>query len=373
MPNRLLDCVRHAALLRNGGGLSDGQLLALFVKGRDGDAFAALVSRHGPMVLGVCRRLLANPEDAEDAFQATFLVLARKAGSVSTPDALAGWLYRVAYRAALEVRAYNARRRSREQPMEDLPHPEVASEDDHRELLAFLDRELDRLPDKYRLPVVLCELEGRGRKEVARLLGVPEGTLSWRLAQARKLLAKRLSRHGVAISAGALTAALAPGAASAQLRSSTVKVALAAGAVPADVLAVVEGVVKVMLLSKLKITVCAAALMLLVGVGASGLTYRAAAQQPNGADFPSPPPGALQPKQAESVSSPREPARGGPQADELEALRLEVEALRKELRATKERVRALEEERGAQKLRGPGQPRGFSTTTDNPLSGAQGR
>jgi RNA polymerase sigma factor (sigma-70 family) len=334
MPNRLLDCVRRAALLRDGGGLSDGQLLALFVRRRDGDAFAALLNRHGPMVMGVCRRVLRDRQDAEDAFQATFLVFAGKAGSVSTPDALAGWLYRVAYRTALEARARNARRRGKEQQMKDLPHPESEPEDGHRELLALLDRELDRLPDKYRVPVVLCELEGRGRKDVARLLGLPEGTLSWRLAQAKKMLAKRLSRHGLAIPGGALAAAMAPGAVSAQLRASTVKAAMSAGAVPAGVLTVAEGVIKAMLLTKLKITVCAAALMLLAGVGATGLTYRATAQQP---------------RQETALA-------GRPQADDLESLRLEIEALRKELRAMRDRFKALEEEVGA--LRGRGGPPG---------------
>src|SRR5690348_14444142 len=114
MPNRLIDCVRRAALLKDGGGLNDGQLLGLFVKHRDGDAFAALLKRHSPMVMGVCRRVLSNLHDAEDAFQATFLIFARKAGSVKAQDSVAGWLYRVAYRTALEARARITRRRSKE-------------------------------------------------------------------------------------------------------------------------------------------------------------------------------------------------------------------------------------------------------------------
>ena len=333
MPNRLLDCVRRVAL----GGLSDGQLLALFVKHRDGDAFAALLNRHGPMVMGVCRRVLLNQHDAEDAFQATFLIFARKAGSVKAQDSVGGWLYRVAYRTALEARARNARRRGKEQQVNELPHPESQADEGQRELLALLDKELDRLPDKYRLPVVLCELEGRSRKEVARTLGLAEGTLSWRLAEAKKLLAKRLSRYGAALSSGALVAAMLEGTASAgispTLRASTVKVALTAEAVPAKVLALMEGVLKAMLLTKLKITVCAAALMLLAGIGATGVTYRATAQQP-------------------ALAS-------RPQADELEALRLEIEALRKSLQATRERVKTLEGEVSALKGQSHG-PQGMA-------------
>lgn len=327
MPKRLLDCLRRVVLLRDGGGLSDGQLLTLFVKHHDADAFAALLNRHGPMVMGVCRRILRHQQDAEDAFQATFLIFARKARSVTAQDALAGWLYRVAYRTALEARARIVRRRAKEQQVNELPHPGIEPDEGHGELLVLLDKEIDRLPDKYRVPLVMCELEGQSRKEVAHLLGMPEGTLSWRLAQAKKRLAKRLSRQGLAISGAALTAVMAPGTASAFLRAATAKAALTAGVVPAEVLALTEGVIKIMLLSKLKTTVFAGTLMLLAGMGASGLTYRATAQQPK----------------AEAALASR------PQADELEALRLEIDALRKELRATKERVKVLEDE---QKRRG---------------------
>jgi len=342
MPKRLLDCIRRVAL----GRLSDGQLLALFVGHRDGDAFAALLNRHGPMVMGVCRRVLRNQEDAEGAFQATFLIFARKAGSVNARESLAGWLYRVAYRTALEARARIARRRVKEQQVDELPHPAAEPEDGQRELMALLDKELDRLPEKYRVPVVLCELEGRSRKEVARLLGVPEGTLSWRLAQAKKMLARRLSRYGsitvaVVFAEGAASAGLSPA-----LRASTVKVVLTAGAVPAKVMALTEGMMKAMLLSKLKITACAAVLMVLTGVGATGLTYRAAAQQPG------------------NVLAQTRTGERRPQADELEALRLEIEALRKSLQATRERVKTLEGEMSALKgksggpagMPGAGQP-----------------
>jgi RNA polymerase sigma factor (sigma-70 family) len=293
------------------------------------------------MVMGVCRRVLSNPHDAEDAFQATFLVFARKADSVKTHDSLAGWLYRVAYRTSLEARARIARRRSKEQQLDDVPHPGTEPDESRRELLALLDKELDRLPDKYRVPVVLCELEGVSRKEAARTLGLAEGTLSWRLAQAKKLLSKRLARHGLAISGGTLAAAMTPGVASACLRASTVK-AVTAGAVPAQVLALTEGVMKVMLLTKLKVAICVGTLALVAGVGVSGLTYRAMAEEPKQLEYY----GSVLAKNAESR----------PATDDFEALRLEIEALRKSLQATRERVKSLEDEVSALKGQRQGPP-----------------
>jgi RNA polymerase sigma factor (sigma-70 family) len=326
--NGLMNRLRRAAVRQDSGGLSDGHLVARFVMHRDGDAFAVLVKRHGRMVMGVCRRVLLNPHDAEDAFQATFLVLARKAASVAAPNALGGWLYRVAYRTALEARAKIARRHATEQQVKDMPDPHVEPEDGWRELLSLLDRELDRLPDKYRVPVVLCELEGKSRKEVAGYLHIPEGTLSSRLAHAKKLLARRLSRYGAALSVGSLTAVLSREPASAcvpaSLLHSTVRAAvLTAGAVSARVVELTGGVIKAMLLSKLRL-VWAVALAAVVGVGAVGLTYRQAAAQAT-------PSNAL-PRAARAT------------ADELEELRLEVAALRKGLEVTRERVRSLENE-----------------------------
>ena len=158
--------------------LTDGQLLRQYLERRDEDAFAVLVRRHGPMVLAVCRRLLGHAQDAEDAFQATFVILARKGHRITVQQTISGWLHGVAYRVAQDVRRRTIRRKAKEQQVQDMPHPSVLAEEDQRELLAVLDRELARLPDKYRLPVILCELEGRSRMEAARQLGVPEGTLS---------------------------------------------------------------------------------------------------------------------------------------------------------------------------------------------------
>jgi RNA polymerase sigma factor (sigma-70 family) len=283
----LLRQLRRAALLLDGGGLTDGQLLECFIGQRDELAFEALVRRHGPMVLGVCRRVLRNPEDAEDAFQATFLVLVRKATSIGQRELLGNWLYGVAYRTALDARAATTRRRARERQVSPMPEPEAGDEADvWRDLRPLLDQELNRLPDKYRVLVVLCDLEGRTRREAARYLGIPEGTLSGRLTTARRLLAKRLAHHGLALSGGALMAALSPSAASAcvplPLVTSTVQAATAvaagqaaAGVVSAKVAALAEGVLKAMFVTKLKISV----LLLVLGVvvGASVLAYQPSA------------------------------------------------------------------------------------------------
>jgi RNA polymerase sigma factor (sigma-70 family) len=320
--------LRRVALLQAGDGASDGALLESFVSRREEAAFEVLLRRHGAMVLGVCRRVLGDAHDAEDAFQATFLVLARKAASVRPREMVGHWLYGVAYRTALKARTMNAKRRAKERRAGELPRREPRAEGAPDELLARLDAELHRLPDKYRVPVVLCELEGKSRRRVARLLGLPEGTLSWRLAHAKKLLARRLSRYGAALSVSSLAAVLSRDAAAAcvpaSLLHSTARAAiLTAGVVSARVVALTDGVIKAMLLSKLKL-VWAVALAVVVGVGAVGVTYRQAAAQPAPSNAPS------------------RSARA--RADELEELRLEVAALRKGLEATRERVRGLEEE-----------------------------
>jgi RNA polymerase sigma factor (sigma-70 family) len=335
MPTGRMQQVIHslgAALLqREGSDVPDRELLERFRARRDEAAFAALVRRHARMVLGVCRRVVGHAQDAEDAFQATFLVLARRPGAIAPRAAVGGWLYGVAYRTALAARARSARRAAREKQVKEMPHPEVAPDDSCRELVPLLDRELDRLPEKYRLPVVLCELEGRPRKEVARQLGVPEGTLSSRLATARKMLARRLAPYGPSVSAAALATLLtesASAAVPAALVASTVRAA--AGAVPAEVAALTQGVIKAMFVAKLKGIAWVTMLALAVSVGGVGLTYRTAA------------------------AAPQEPARAA--RDDLDALRLEIEALRKSLQATRSRVQALEGEISTLKGRAEAKP-----------------
>src|SRR5437868_5839550 len=192
---RAIEDIRRAMFHQAASCLSDGQLLDRFTQDRDEAAFAALVRRHGPLVWGVCRRVLRSHHDAEDAFQATFLVLARKAASIASRGLLANWLYGVAYNTAIKARSLAARRKAREKQVTEMPEPEPARHDPWHDLQPLLDQELSRLPDKYRAPVVLCDLGGKTRKEAARLLGCPEGTVAGRLARGRVMLARRLARH----------------------------------------------------------------------------------------------------------------------------------------------------------------------------------
>src|SRR6266853_432622 len=196
--------IRHflADVGPDGGGMTDCELLARFLSSRDDNALAALVRRHAPMVWGVCCRLLYNRHDAEDAFQATFLVLVRKAADVPR-QAVANWLYGVARQTAVRVRATAAKRGRRETQVVNMPEP-TGTEVRDADWQSVLDEELSRLPDHYRGVLVLCDLEGMTRKDAARQLGLPEGTVASRLARARALLARRLARHGLAVSGGTL-------------------------------------------------------------------------------------------------------------------------------------------------------------------------
>jgi RNA polymerase sigma factor (sigma-70 family) len=177
---------------------TDGQLLERFVSRRDESAFAALVRRHGRMVLGVCRRVLGDAHHAEDASQAAFLVLVRKAASLGRPPSLANWLYAVAYRTALKARANAARRWACERQAVPLPPTAPPDEVVRREARAALDEELSRLPECYRAPLVLCYLEGRTNEDAARALGWPTGSISYWLARGRAILRERLTRRGLA-------------------------------------------------------------------------------------------------------------------------------------------------------------------------------
>lgn len=280
--NSIHRLVRHlvrADELRQLHDLTDGQLLESFLRTREEAAFAVLVTRHGPLVLGVCCRVLGNVQDAEDVFQAAFLALARKGSSIGRSESIGNWLYRVALRAALRVRRQRVLRGTREKQVQDMPHPAMNPPPDRdEELLALLDEELSRLPDKYRIPVLLCELEGRSRSDVARELKLPEGTLSSRLATARKMLAKRLERRGFAVSGTALASIFSQSSVSAAMVSSTVKAAT--GVASIKVAALTEGIVKAMYLTKLKTGSALLAVMLAsVGTGAVAL-YGIAEEKP---------------------------------------------------------------------------------------------
>jgi len=247
------DALRQLATLFNVGaaaGLSDGQLLGRYLT-REPEAaelaFAALVERHGPMVLRVCRRVLDDPHAAQDAFQATFLVLARRGGSVRRRDSVASWLHGVALRVAGRARRSAALRRSHERRYagrvsEAVPGPCG----DAADLGPVLHEEISRLPDRYRTPVILCYLEGQTCEQAAGRLGCPVGTVKSRLARARDRLRRRLARRGLApVGVGALLSAEATrGAVPARLAEATARAAVTSGAVPAAVHELVQGVLK---------------------------------------------------------------------------------------------------------------------------------
>jgi RNA polymerase sigma factor (sigma-70 family) len=265
--------VRQALLAEHEQGASDAQLLTRFLEQRDEAALAALVRRHAPMVWGVCRRTLRNAADVEDAFQATFLVLVRKAASVRPREMVGNWLYGVARQTALKARATAARRGARERQVARMPEPE-AKRDVRDDLSSLLDEELSRLPGKYRAVLVLCDLEGQPRPAAARQLGLPEGTIASRLARARTMLAKRLARHGLGVTAGSVAAALAAEAVAAPpaLVSAAVRTAWAVASgqggavVSAQVGALTERVVKAMFLTQIK-----KAMAVLLALGAAAL------------------------------------------------------------------------------------------------------
>ena len=282
--------LRRAMLLHKGAEQSDGELLGRMIDHRDEAALAALVQRHGPMVWGTCRRLL-NHHDAEDAFQATFIVLVRKAASVVPREMVGNWLYGVAHRSALQARRTADRRRAREVQVTEMPDTAAGPQDHWPEVQPLLDEELSRLPDNYRAVIVLCDLEGRTRKDVAHQLGCPEGTVAGRLARARAMLAKRLAQRGVTVSGGVLAAVLAQNAASAVVPvavvSNTIGAATlvaagqvaTAGIVSVEVATLTEGVLKAMLISKLKVVIAIVVALGFLTTGATVLTHRMAAAE----------------------------------------------------------------------------------------------
>jgi RNA polymerase sigma factor (sigma-70 family) len=266
--------------------LTDAELLERFASGQE-DAFAVLVRRHGDLVLGVCRRVLGNPHDAEDAFQAAFLVLARKAGTVRQSESLAGWLHRVAYRIALRARGNQARRRAGEDKARSLFEPAGNEEAPFDDLGELLDEEVHRLPEKYRVPVLLCYLQGRTNEEAARQMRCPTGTVKIRLLRARQMLRKRLARRGVGATLSALLALCAERAAASEplLACTTWAGVRAAGGTPLAQAGVTSGAaglaggaLKGMALARLKL---AAAVLLTAALGAfaDGMLQRAPAAE----------------------------------------------------------------------------------------------
>jgi RNA polymerase sigma factor (sigma-70 family) len=317
------------------GVLSDSQLLSRYAdaRGRDAEAEAAfreLVNRHGPMVLGICRQILRHHHDADDAFQATFLVLVRKARSIRVDDSLAPWLCSVAFRTAQRARDVAARHRPIDAGQMEEPSRSCLDEAFHFDLRPLLHEELDRLPGKFRDAIVLCHLEGKSHEQAARLLRWPIGTVSSRLSRARRLLRSRLERRGVDVSSAMFSAnwlAGTPTTVALPLLESTISAAIGsatASAVPALVLSLTHGVLRTMMLRKLG-TISVAILL----IGATSGSFAVWAHWPAAAPKPSAlghgpvptlaPPGAGTPaRDAGSTLEPADPAtRSQPAGDEV--------------------------------------------------------
>src|SRR5262245_33876494 len=274
---------------RRGRRRTDRQLLDDFADRRDESAFAALVSRHGPMVLRVCRRVLLHEQDAEDAFQATFLVLAGNAGSIRKRDTIGDWLHGVAFRTAMKAKRTAARRRNHEARLRTAAPPEKPSPtwDD---VQAVLDEEIQRLPSYFRQAFVLCVLEGKSGPEAAAELGCKEGTVKSRVNRARQALQRQLARRGIHLAAllAALSLAEKNGRASlpATLASATVRSGLlvaagepAAGVIPTHVAALAAGVTRAMFLTKAKIATVALLALALIATGAGVLAHQTPAAE----------------------------------------------------------------------------------------------
>lgn len=270
----------------------DGQLLYQFVNGGDQEAFEALVHRHAGLVWGVCRRVLQNAQDAEDAFQATFLVLARSGRSITNRSSLASWLHAVAHRTALRARSNAARRRQHEKPGPDMSEHDPLTDLAWRDLRPVLDAELARLPEKYRAPLILCYFEGKTNEEAARILGWTKGTVSGRLARAREILRSRLTGRGLTLSAGILGSALSQCAEAAvppPLISCTAKAAVVllsgqgvvTSMVTAQVAGLAEGVIQAMWIAKLKMIAAVAVCIVAFGASVGYVGYTALAADSN--------------------------------------------------------------------------------------------
>jgi RNA polymerase sigma factor (sigma-70 family) len=268
---RFVQYFRQRLVVTPTEGVSDGQLVERFARQNDEAAFDALMQRHGPMVLSVCQRVLRRVQDVEDTFQATFLMLVREAGSLRKRASVASWLYRVAYRLALRMSADVGTRPAPDRRGEARAPVAPEVEAAWSELKAILDEELDRLPAKYRAPLVLCYLEGKTHEEAAQELHWPPGTVKGRLSRARDMLRKRLTRRGLAPVAGSFAAVLAANTPSAAVPATLAIAARKAGLAPPcitpRIAALVDGHTRALLFAKLR---TAAAVVLVTGLLAGG-------------------------------------------------------------------------------------------------------
>ena len=286
-------------------GVSDTELLRRFVDQHDEAAFELLLWRHAALVLHVCRQVLGDEQTAEDAFQATFLILARKANSISRREALGSWLYRVAYHVALKARAEMRKQKSvlRELDDRDLSAPVDCME--QREQRQILVEEVHHLPTKFRAAIVACYLEEKTLEEAAQQLGWPRGTVASRLARGREMLRRRLIRRGVSLTAGTLTSILCVQTSAAALTRlipvtlGTIKLFTASSAIPPSIAVLAEGVLRAMYWTRVKIVMV---VVLLAGLGGIGTTFWAAAPNP-----------------AEPQREPSSPAEAARRSDKAEA------------------------------------------------------
>jgi len=299
----VLSYLRRVCAIQEARDQPDGQLLERFVVQRDEAAFGALVHRHGPMVLGVCQRVLGDLHAAEDSFQATFLVLVRRAASLARHKPVGGWLHAVAQRVALKARAQTAARRIKERRVDIMPRAEPLDELTWQELRGVLDEEIARLPEKYRTAIVLCYFEGRSHDKAAKELGVPKRSLTSRVERGRELLRQRLVRRGITLSVGALATALGEKAlaapVAAMLTIKTVKAgmsvavgkAVAAGWISAQAVVLAEEAAAGMLGINGKLVVMVLTLGLAVGgAGVAGYGVLAGKEQPAKAEQAQTPP-----------------------------------------------------------------------------------
>jgi RNA polymerase sigma factor (sigma-70 family) len=273
------------------GAVTDGQLLERFATRRgeaSEHAFAALVERHGPVVLRLCRSILRDEHEAQDAFQATFLVLAQRAGSLWVRDSIGPWIHSVAYRAASCARAAGIRRQRHERRHAELAAGRLAvyHDEDREDLEAVVHEEIDRLPEHYRAPLILCDLEGCTHEQAARSLGWPVGTVKSRQARGRQRLRDRLIRRGLspscgmALGGGVLTPELPVPAALTKATTNLATTWAGADSARVAVAVLAREVLKVMVLQKIKQIVLSLSIIALTAAGAGGLLWRAMAARP---------------------------------------------------------------------------------------------
>jgi RNA polymerase sigma factor (sigma-70 family) len=332
----VLSYIRKLAVGECANRISDKQLLESFIARHDDAAFRVLICRHGPMVFRLCRRLLQSEQDAEDAFQATFLVLATRPACVRRKESLGNWLYGVAHRLAWKAKTKAARRRAREGQSSPAPPPDPLTEITVREAQEIFHQELARLPEKYRAPVVLCCLEGLARDEAARQIGLPLSTLKSRLEGGRERLRARLAKRGltlpgtlgaVLVGQQAASAALPKGLIDGTVKAATLSAAGAAttSVVSAKVAALTEGMVKSMFLAKLMPVTTLLLVVCVVGAGAVGRSYQTqAAGQTE-------PPGNVQPRADQAVKQVKDGPETAKLQQEVKRLQQEVKQLQDEI------------------------------------------